>query len=54
LFRRERYVDREPVYYERRPGVLGFIGRILGAIASVIGWTILIVVGLIVLLIVLL
>jgi hypothetical protein len=58
MFRRRRYVQREPVVYERRPeartGILGFIGRIFGTIASVIGWTILIIVGLIVLLIILL
>jgi hypothetical protein len=57
MFRRRRYVHREPVVYERKPdartGILGFFGRIFGTIASVIGWAILIIVALIVLLIVL-
>lgn len=57
LFRRRRYAeepvaDRRPVVVEkRRPGI---IGSILGAIASFIGWVVLLAIVAIVLLIILL
>ncbi len=59
LFRRRPVARREPAYrepvaYERRPGLIAGILRFFGGVLAAIGWTILLVIVVIVLLIVLL